>query len=161
MRIIFHLADLQSKYNVEVNEVLVNMPLYNGNFRSFGSDRSILRCHHDFLSLLYELSSAGDHAEPLHELPQDDKARILFPALQGWRIVTAAHAGYLFQHLDTRPAAELVNAALLTLLYTVCDLARVENGGMGPAMLMVIVSVCVSVFKTQVRRKAWSTGAKS
>lgn len=142
MLIVFHLADLHSKYNVEVNEVPVRMPLYNVNLRLFGSDGSLLRCHRNFLSLLYELSCAGEHEKPLHELPLDDKARILFPALQGWRIVTAAHAGYLSQHHDTLPAAELVNAALLTLLYTVCDLAQAENGGMGPAMLMIIVSVC-------------------
>ena len=140
MPLVLHSANLHPKYNVEVNNVWVRMPLYNRNLRLFGSDRSLPRCHRNFLSLLYELSSVGEHEKPLHELPQEDKARILFPALQGWRIVTAAYAGYLFYHHDTLPAAELVNAALLTLLYTVCDLARAEDGGIGPAMLMVIVS---------------------
>lgn len=151
MPIVLHLANLHPKYNVEVNHVPVKMPLYDGNIRLFRSDGSLLRCHRNFLSLLYELSCAGEHEQPLHALPQDNKARILVPALQGWRIVMAAHAGYVFYHHDTLPAAELVNAALLTLLYTVCDLARAENGGIGPAMLMVIVS---SGPRDTVRRKS-------
>lgn len=158
MPIVFHLANLHGKYNVEVNNILVRMPLYDGDVQSFGSDRSLPRCHRNFLSLLHELSSVGEHEKPLHELPQDDKARILFPALQGWRIVTAAHAGYLFQQYETLAAAELINAALLTLLYTVCDLARADSGGIGPAMLMVIVSARL---RHTVRRKAWSSRAKS
>lgn len=127
-----------------------NMPLYTGNFtRPFSSgtpESDQHGCH--LLSLLYELSSASRNVA-WHQLHANHPERLLFSALQGWRVVTAAHFASLIPrgrghsaHSDRVQSAVSINTALVTLLYRVYDMAYSEGGGIEPAMLMIIVRVC-------------------
>lgn len=120
------------------NNIPVNLPLYTGDFTSIVSRGDVAQRRRNFISLLYEVSSAGGHQAPLSELDQDHS--ILPLALQGWRLVTAAHFHEVFRSPDQYHHAECINKALVTLLYRMCDMARAPHGGMASAMLMIIVS---------------------
>lgn len=117
------------------------------------------QCRHDFRSLLIEISSLNVHNGPVSEMDPDDPFRILFQALQGWRVFIAAVFRCTFEtdHLSTDrrdfsrdlddlattrfklAIAHQLNTSLTHLLEKMWDMARNERFGAGPAMLFIIV----------------------
>lgn len=135
-----------------------SLPLFDEDIE-VRPESTLNQCRHDFRSLLIEISSLNVHNGLLSELSPDDPFRILFQALQGWRVFIAAVFRCTFEtdHLSTDrrdfsrnlddlattrfklAIAHQLNTSLTNLLDYMWDMARNERFGAGPAMLCVIV----------------------
>lgn len=117
-------------------------------------DKTELR--HRFLSLLYEISSVE---VPTHALAQDNHASILSHALQGWHVVMGIQFGYIFEDDGRLSTAHVILEKLTELLCSMYAMAVAKGCGIGPAMLMIIVS-CTLLSNDTLADQSPASGAK-
>lgn len=124
------------------NYARLNPPLHSGSImtpdpENSQVDKTALRFQ--FLSLLYEISSVET---PTHALAQDSEASVLSHALRGWHVVMGVQFGHLFGDDNRLSTAQVVLERLAKSLYSMYAMAFAKECGVGPAMLMIIVSDC-------------------